>query len=701
MIVQSISRFLYDGVSQQPASLRTTNQLEECVNCAPTMAYGMTRRPPLKYLTTNPNFITDGAIYTYDRGTANEQYAFQIKDGALAIFRLSDGAEMSVSVPAEVSAYLTGITTTKDISCLTLADTTFIVNKTKVVEGVPFSDNANNSQINDYAYYWIKRTDPNYPFSYTVILNGTRVEITGAEIVAAYPNLNHRSAQNITALLVNKLNNFGVSAVNLGSVIKIALPSGWTFSSTDSWGDQASFGWRGFVRSINQLPASLDGLNHVVGIYGGTKDATTAYYVRWNGRYWQETRGVSTLSGGTFTTINQNTMPIKVVRTGYNSFSASLIDWKEPLVGDPETNSAPSFIGKNITSVFIYSNRLGFSAGSNVILSETGDYFNFYRTTVTDLLDTDPIDVAISGTQVNTIEYALSYQNRLILFSTSGQYSLQAVNDVVSPNRVFVTQISSYDYNSSIPPIIVGSSLFFCQKGTNTTIREYILSPDGVTGEAREVTAHVPNYIPSTITEFVGDSTTNTLVLRSNDTLYVCFYVKQGEQPVQNAWHTWTFKDIKALAFDSSKLYLISQKTVEATTYKTFGYIDLQERLINNNSYDVYYPSLGLIDEYESKIVLSRFYLKKDEKAIGTLGDSVQLKNIFFNTLDNTSFTVVKKNKTANSEVIEEMTNTDEKKTSVLGSNANTIIEIRNNKTNELFNVVSLDYEVLYATREK
>ena len=80
-------------------------------------------------------------------------------------------------------------------------------------------------------------------------------------------------------------------------------------------------------------------------------------------------------------------MPHQLVRNADGTFTFEQATWAYRLVGDDDTNPAASFVGKKIKDVFFFKNRLGFVADENVIFSEASEYFNFWRTTVTQLLD--------------------------------------------------------------------------------------------------------------------------------------------------------------------------------------------------------------------------------------------------------------------------------------------------------------------------
>ena len=110
--------------------------------------------------------------------------------------------------------------------------------------------------------------------------------------------------------------------------------------------------------------------------------------------------------------------------------------------GDNGTNPFPSFVGSTINDVFFFKNRLGFLTDSNVIFSEADEYFNFFRTTTQQLLDSAPIDVGLSHTKVAVLQYAKAFQEKLMLFSDSSQFVLRGA-DVLSPKTVAISPVVS------------------------------------------------------------------------------------------------------------------------------------------------------------------------------------------------------------------------------------------------------------------
>lgn len=302
--------------------------------------------------------------------------------------------------------------------------------------------------------------------------------------------------------------------------------------------------------------------------------------------------------------IDNTTMPIKLVRQADSTFKASFIDYGERLVGDETTSSEPSFIGKTIKSIFFFKNRLCFVSDENIIMSEVGSYYNFFPTTVTDVLDSDPIDVSVDSNNVSLINHAVPFDNRVILLSSTSQFSLSA-DKVLSPNDVSIMSTTNYSSSSVVSPIGVGSSLFFLSttlKGTS--LMEYYVNNSQENTVALDVSGHTPEYIPNSIVNMVGNTNQNIIILLSNetpDTLYVYKYYNNGNDRIQTAWSKWVLGGtISNITMLSDYLYII----IDRGTGNKLERIDY-----SSNSTVSSFLDNGSVS-YESSVKLSELVLK-------------------------------------------------------------------------------------------
>jgi len=133
---------LAQGVSQQPDNLRYPGQCDEQINAWSTVVEGLVKRPNSRFLYDTglgANIGTDLFSHYVDRDEQNKYLITYDSTNKLRAFDLTQDniAAASLSVTIEDSAaslYLTGATNpVKDLRALTIADSTFIVNKKKTV----------------------------------------------------------------------------------------------------------------------------------------------------------------------------------------------------------------------------------------------------------------------------------------------------------------------------------------------------------------------------------------------------------------------------------------------------------------------------------------------------------------------------------------------------------------------------------------
>ena len=236
--------------------------------------------------------------------------------------------------------------------------------------------------------------------------------------------------------------------------------------------------------------------------------------------------------------------------------------WKDRAAGDDETNPVPSFISKKINDISFFKNRLVVLAGENAVMSEVGGYFNFFRNTVTSLLDTAVIDVGVGGTEVNELFQATPFSDRLILFSTKTQFALQG-ETILSPATASISQVTNFDIDTGVDPFTVGPSLFFAfNRGTYSGLREFYRTGDSeIQFDAVEASAQVPRYVKGPIKKITASSHEDVVVMMGSetDTMYVYKYFKSSEGSLQSAWCKFVFNNahLVDMRFIKQALYIV------------------------------------------------------------------------------------------------------------------------------------------------
>lgn len=279
---------------------------------------------------------------------------------------------------------------------------------------------------------------------------------------------------------------------------------------------------------------------------------------------------VETIAPDTVLNYASTSLPLFITNTGLNEFKLEHLRTAPRSVGDETSNPFASFSGQVIQNSVFFKNRLGFVCGSNVILSEAGlgrenteglFEYNFGRTTVTTLLDSDPIDISVEADRVTNITAASASQENLILFAENGQFVLKG-EELLTPRTVSVKPITNFKYNNETDPVSIGSHIYYpFDLGNNTGIREFALNKTTDVYESTEITEQVPRYIPKDITYFSGSLSENLLGILSNEddqSLYMYRYFFSENKKVLSSWFKWEFNmKIRGFEFIDSMLYLI------------------------------------------------------------------------------------------------------------------------------------------------
>jgi hypothetical protein len=303
--------------------------------------------------------------------------------------------------------------------------------------------------------------------------------------------------------------------------------------------------------------AKDDALGHPAGWYKSISITTQPWYER-----------VTTpMANSAF---DAATMPIRIVQTGATTFNVLQCPWIGRKSGDSQTNPGPSFVGKALTDVCLHRNRLWFSAGENIVGSAAGDFFNFWLDSYASVIDSDPIDVKLSSSQVTKVLWMAPFQRSIVVFTESGQQYEIRSQEAMSPTTVSVVPSTSYS-SPDVRPTVIGSQLYWvADKGPWSQVYEYLTDESAAQSVATDASAHVDGYIPSDIAEIKASSSNDILFLRTgSNSMYVNYMFWQGDRKMQSAWCRWTCPvshTVLGMHVFDDQLYTLSRVTAGAIT---------------------------------------------------------------------------------------------------------------------------------------
>ena len=332
---------------------------------------------------------------------------------------------------------------------------------------------------------------------------------------------------------------------------------------------------------------------HVVKVVGDAREEADDYYLRFE----SDSQNPEDLSHGRWVEcvgydvpykFDESTMPVGLIRESDGTFTLKQLSWGEREAGDEKSNPFPSFTGNTITDVFLFRNRLGFLSGENIIFSESGEYFNFFRTTTAALLDSAPIDVTASTNKVSKLHSALPYNERLIVFSDQTQFVLDA-EPFLSVKTVTLSPANEIDNLTGVKPVVSGNSVYygFARTGYSGVGELGVSVEDADQMEVTDASGHIPKYIKGNIRKLVSATNNDVICAITDDatsaTLYVHKYFTNAQnQKVQAAWFKYTFGTpnsdenlsdyITDISFIDNTLYMIIRRGgtmyLEAITFE-------------------------------------------------------------------------------------------------------------------------------------
>lgn len=552
-LVASTIPNLVSGVSQQPSPSRLRTSGEQMENAYPSIVAGLMKRPPSEFVAELDTVITvsdTAAVHTIDR-SFNEKYILVCGEGDLELFD-QFGVKQTVTFP-DGKGYLPTIDMWKALRFVTVADTTFITNTGVVVEAADTTET--RTDPNTRASVFIKQAVAKV--AYAIYVNDVLAATFTTKDNTSAATAVEGTAAIAAALAADAITKGYTDAISIGSLVTFGLTSGDVIAVDDQFGGRSMTTYTVGLQEFSSLPPT-EAEGRLVRLEGNLDNDTASYWVEYVEGIWRETVGYD--GGRAFTA---STMPHILKKTAANTFEFRENAWNPRGVGDNDSNPDPTFVGSEINGMFLFKGRLGFLSEENAILSATAYFEDMYRTTVVQLIDSDPIDVASATGRVSTLYHAASFSDELILFSDKQQFRLSS-STVLSPATVGITNSTSYPCSLYVAPVTVGSSAYFMADGaTNTIAREVFIDGQRETVNGEDIAVQIPSYIPKNIRALTASATADVFMALSADepnTLYIYKWYSTERKKVQSAWSRWTFAEgtaIVGMGFLDSYLYLV------------------------------------------------------------------------------------------------------------------------------------------------
>lgn len=495
----------------------------------------------------------------------------------------SAGAITAV-ISYEDASYLQVVTdAATDIEVITVADYSFVVNKTiTVAQGTAVADSRNPEAL-------IHVTAGNYDRTYKIFVDDVLVaemttpkniwtdesyasdaanEIQTPNIAEAlmagsgamdhYYSSGRSNGIDLQENLTTDLGTTNYTFTRYNNVIHIARKDSTDFSIAVEVDENNSKhlmrAHKNFIQDFSDLPTNGPA-GFGIKVQGDTSNAYDDYYVEFQKNSAEDGDGIwrEVVGPGVLTTINPSTMPHQLTRETDGTFTFAQSTWGIRECGDVDTVPWPSFVGFTITGMVFYRNRLGIYSEESIILSRAGAYFDHFPETIITALDTDPIDVAITVNDISIVSQIAAFSDQLLLVSERAIFRLDG-DELLTAQTVNVDTLIEYETDIDVKPSVAGARLFMGVSGEQSSqIEEFIYDEERGLSPPATTTDHCPGFVPANMTKLVSNGNHNIVACTSSDQtdrVYVYKYYWNGDKKLQSSWSYWSLSGAVILDVD-------------------------------------------------------------------------------------------------------------------------------------------------------
>lgn len=549
-VYEGVYKSFLQGVSQQTPQEREDGQLGTQVNMLSDPVTGLRRRGGVKFTHSIPSRSPNSYIKLVELGLEHRAVIIDTDSGnATVVHNISDPNSAKTDLQ---SNYFKAVNGKASIRTVVIRDNMYVVNTEKIPTVVETGQNAGKDP-RKWGYYSVRSSQFGQKFTITISLGTYTItkSYTTSTTEATYA-----TPEWVADTLVNFLEGDSTfnSKFNLqrqGSTISVEVKSKTGSDvldvSTTNTGGYVYVSGVSRVDSktelLGTLPPTLDGYIMAV---GALKNSAYFKYSSAS-KLWSE-------SGEYAPTYYIANAPTIIDLQDKTNITAAFMQIEPRSAGDEDNNPLPSFIDYGITGISAYQSRLILLSGSYVCMSKTNTFTEFMRTTVTELLDDDAIEISSAALSAAQFEYAVPYNKDLILVSQGQQAVIPANSTVLTPKTAVIYPSTRLDVSLAVEPTVVGKTVYYTyQRGAEFyQVGEFI--PNSYTDAqyyAQNLTDHLPLYAEGICTTITA-STTNNMVVLCSDTneLLVNQFMWRGEERPLMSFHKWVMPhDVRYVQF--------------------------------------------------------------------------------------------------------------------------------------------------------
>lgn len=544
---------LLQGVSQQIPRLRLDGQVTAQVNMLADPVTNIRRRTGTPLLATyNFRSVTSTDLYT--------QYLERGSDGRNLVINTSTGnwwilnKAGSAVVTSGQDDYFKASNGSSSIQVTSVSGETFILN----IEVAPVKVTTGSTKLDPSTTGWYFTKVGAFSKAYTLTVTeggktytatySTPSGTTDGDVAKSTPTY-------ITTQLVTALQTAGATGITQSEMYMFIQGSATVSVSSTSGSTYVGYSGSSDVALVTDLPAVLPSAADGTMMSVGTNQNAYTWY-RWDAdsASWQEDS-----SYGSPTSVTS--MP-RVLEVGSDTITSPAFEGR--LSGDDSTNEDPTFLEQGtITGMTTYQGRLILLSGAFITMSKSGNPYRFYRSTVTELLTSDRIDIGIGSSQNSILRRGIQFNRDLVLFGDSVQAVVTGSGNIITPSNAAISLTSEESCDSKIAPVQAGQTVLYPFKRSTNYSGMLELIPSQYTSSqyvSQDNTSHLPEFMNGSIRFTTSSNVVNMCLFGCSGNLrklIVHEYQWGNDGKTQAAWHYWTFPmDVASVHFAREKIII-------------------------------------------------------------------------------------------------------------------------------------------------
>lgn len=535
-VYEGVYKSLIQGVSQQTPQEREDGQLGEQINMLSDAVTGLRRRGGVKLAAILAG--TSTASYLRVTAIAGNTYitAVDTTTGTLRVYDF-----LGTVLATYTSAYLLAAGKASIRSTVS-RDNFFVLNTEKIPSKVLTGGSPMNPK--DYGYFSIRSSTFSKSFTVSVThpnIGGTMsFTVTADATIAAQASPEYIATTFETNMNANATFAAQVTITRVGTTLALALidktnPAALNVESSTGTAFVLNSGTSRVASKLDllgTLPSVLDGYIMTVGQVGAS-----AYYK------YNDTKKLWVEVGIYEPPYTISNMPIYWYINNLGIVTITTLTMQPRSAGDDINNPMPKFINYGLTGIGSYQSRLVLLSGSYVNMSRTKDFQEFMRTSVTELLADDAIEVSSTSLSSAQFEYCVPYNKDLVLVAQNQQAVIPSNNTVLTPQNAVIYPSTRVDISLASEPTVVSRSMYYLyQRDANYfQVGEFI--PNSYTDAqyyGQNLTDHIPLYATGVATSLAGSSTNNMAVMSADNTgILVNQFLWSGDNRPLMSFHKW------------------------------------------------------------------------------------------------------------------------------------------------------------------